>query len=788
MNEAVHRWSDNEGHQFRNKGAFLVSGYVRKNYYCIRSECRRQADSDKYRKFYDDKDIGCEARLSVYQFDDEEGVVYIHQKGEHNHERGHRYTTLVPEASARLVRLFQNNPSLKPNEYLTDRASQLSFDSANKAVRMETRNTTDLPRSELLTIADVQRARNKARSKQYLLQKDETPSVDEWIDTLRKADKVLFHQKRVESGNGTRATPFQLGLLSSLGRDMLEDHNGKPGAMVTSPISIDATFNTTKDPRMLLYTVIGRDSHGHGVPLSHLLTDSKECAIIIVWLRALRDRFEGWKPTCVLTDTAPEQISAIEQVFSRDILRLCTWHVLENFRKALGGTRVWPREDSEEFETFTHSLLPRLRALVKEPSVAVFERDLAALVDDFNQSSPSVAERKNMRYLQTYYLRPNSTHPPKDWALCYRQSETGPLADMNTTMLSESYHNTLKNTLCFRKVRNRMDSLIYTLMVRSVYYFGWKLRIQAAGKDVRTHAHSTAKSREKAALLKSIGISDSDFSWTTDNQCHYTSPSSSEVYLITVQNVFVMRESCTCKDFERWQSIRSHKCKHIFAANRARANSESDLRLAHYERMSSLGTASDSLAHLPEDPEAVPDFSNRQIQAEWDTLGPTLEELLEPLPATPLPFTQVSTSSSNATPLVAKLPPSPERKDLPNVLIRAGASIELANQLTSEFVRHPTLLSELMNVLKRPIPEDLCAVSISDRNKSRKLLPNVGTTTNMRPNMNKTRKTHKSATKRNTIVEVDLGLGIASGLEKLLKFNNSGGEVSATGAEIICLD
>lgn len=128
MNEAVHRWSDNEGHQFRNKGAFLVSGYVRKNYYCIRSECRRQADSDKYRKFYDDKDIGCEARLSVYQFDDEEGVVYIHQKGEHNHERGHRYTTLVPEASARLVRLFQNNPSLKPNEYNRQSvATQLRF-------------------------------------------------------------------------------------------------------------------------------------------------------------------------------------------------------------------------------------------------------------------------------------------------------------------------------------------------------------------------------------------------------------------------------------------------------------------------------------------------------------------------------------------------------------------------------------------------------------------------------------------------------------------------------------
>lgn len=121
MTEAVHRWSDNEGHQFRCRGSNVADSvwkdYVRRQYRCIRSECRRKEGKER-RAFFDDKLIDCPASLTVYQWNGEL-TVYIHQKSAHNHDPGHKYNTLVPEASEKLVSMFEDNPSLKPTEYLT---------------------------------------------------------------------------------------------------------------------------------------------------------------------------------------------------------------------------------------------------------------------------------------------------------------------------------------------------------------------------------------------------------------------------------------------------------------------------------------------------------------------------------------------------------------------------------------------------------------------------------------------------------------------------------------------
>lgn len=341
INEAVHRWSDQNGFQFRLKGSSVCAGYQRRDYYCIRSECR-QKEGSKHLTFYDKKNINCPARLVVYKFDDEkeEKTVRIHQKVDHNHAPGDKFLTLLPEVSEALVRMFLINPSCKPTEYMNQQAENCGYNDNDKAVRMSAYSDTNRPRSEILTLRNVQRARDKARSKQYLLRKGESESVEQWIKDLGK-QKVLCYQIRVEDAGASRKTftPFQLVLLPSLGRDMLENYQGKPGRMTKAPISIDATYNTTKDPRMLLYTVIARDSEGHGVPLSHLLCDSKEHQYIVLWLRGLRQRFDKWDPPCVLTDTAPEQIKPISMVFSRDKVRLCSWHVLETFRKVLGGLR-----------------------------------------------------------------------------------------------------------------------------------------------------------------------------------------------------------------------------------------------------------------------------------------------------------------------------------------------------------------------------------------------------------------------------------------------------------------
>lgn len=173
MNDAVHKWSNDQNQQFRNRGGSDCEGYMRRNYYCTRGECRRKKGAEP-RRFFDEKNTACPASLLVYQPKNEK-LVYIYKKGEHNHEPGGKYLNLVPEARERLVRIFMRDPHMKPKRYLAGRSPEAPSNDNDKDedARIETQSNINVPRSENLLLTDLQRARNKARSKQRLLRKGE---------------------------------------------------------------------------------------------------------------------------------------------------------------------------------------------------------------------------------------------------------------------------------------------------------------------------------------------------------------------------------------------------------------------------------------------------------------------------------------------------------------------------------------------------------------------------------------------------------------------------------------
>lgn len=91
MMDAVHQYSEQSDLQrYHSRGMNRHKGYVQANYRCARAECRRVADVTKRRPFYDEKNKSCPARLTVYRWDGE-FETYIHAKGEHNHEKEHKY-------------------------------------------------------------------------------------------------------------------------------------------------------------------------------------------------------------------------------------------------------------------------------------------------------------------------------------------------------------------------------------------------------------------------------------------------------------------------------------------------------------------------------------------------------------------------------------------------------------------------------------------------------------------------------------------------------------------------
>lgn len=566
-----------EKQQYRNRNSRSYENYSVFHFVCIRSECRRvQGVADRY-THYDSKNIDCPARLTAYTYKDDPKV-YIHTKGEpHNHEAGHKFITLNNTTRNELRDQLRINQSTSV-QVLLRQASSLGFDSEDKATQLHARIRQDIPRSQLIQASDLKYLRSGLMREKYELDKNENVSVSAWIRALGSS-RVLHYCARVKG-----VTAFQLALTSWIGIDELDDWKGKPGPMVEAPISIDATFNVTKDPKMLLYTVIGRDSCGHGIPLAHLLTDSKTSEVLQVWLTKLRERFPQWQPKMILTDTASEQIKAIKAVFPATKMWLCSWHVYETFRREFRAVMTRKKDSESEYTHVRHHLLPALYSLLHEKKISNFTaylKDFEALLDLWPANATNGLHRdddqRRIAYLRKHYLREDSRHPPTEWAQCYRQDAWGG-RQMDTTMLSESYHNILKNTLFQHKRRNnRMDYVIHVLMEDSVQWYSLKLKNQEAGRD-RSLSKDT-RSLNHAAFLRSIDISDSSIYWTSDTACLVKGSSSSyQITLPPTEREDRLAEClCNCSNYSfRAKASGSTMCKHIWAALRARQNNNQD--------------------------------------------------------------------------------------------------------------------------------------------------------------------------------------------------------------------
>lgn len=576
MTKAVDIYSDTiEFQQYRNRSCHKYETYSLNRYACIRRECRRVQNVRDRLTYYDNKNTGCPATLAVYSYQNDPAI-YIHAKNKHNHGASHQYMTLNRTTRESLRQELRSNHS-NATQILLNTAQSMDFTSDDKDARMNARICMDTPRSQMLGGIELSRIRSGILREKYQLHENENLSVNAWIAAL--GDRVLHYRLKVGS-----TTAFQLSLVSFLGIDKLDDYQGNPGRMQEAPISIDATFNVTKDPRMLLYTIVGRDSNGHGVPLAHLLTDSKSADIIQVWLMQLRHRFPSWLPSMILTDTAAEQIKAVKAVFPDTKMWLCSWHVYETFKREFRGVVTRKRDAENQYTHVQHRLLPALYTLLHESSISKFKAFLGefeSLLDAW-PSNPNVLHRdddtRKIAFLRKHYLRDNSRHPPTEWAQCYREDNWGG-KQMDTTMLSESYHNVLKNTLFQNKRRNnRMDYVIYILMVESVNWYALRLKNQASGRD--RSSTKDVRTLNQAAFERSLGISDVNIYWITDTKCCVRG-SSAVSYHVSLpppgKDDQLIDCECSCGDYiHRSKRSKSAVCKHIWASLRSRENNAQD--------------------------------------------------------------------------------------------------------------------------------------------------------------------------------------------------------------------
>jgi hypothetical protein len=96
---------------------------------------------------------------------------------------------------------------------------------------------------------------------------------------------------------------------------------------------LDATHNTTYYDGMLLFTVIVRDRHGHGMPIAWLISSNGKGDTIDYFLMNLRAINPTVIPGKFMSDNDSAQLGRIRYRYPESHLLLCWWHVLHSWQK-----------------------------------------------------------------------------------------------------------------------------------------------------------------------------------------------------------------------------------------------------------------------------------------------------------------------------------------------------------------------------------------------------------------------------------------------------------------------
>ncbi|XP_073669302.1 uncharacterized protein [Paramisgurnus dabryanus] len=77
-----------------------------------------------------------------------------------------------------------------------------------------------------------------------------------------------------------------------------------------------------------LFTLIVRDSHGHGIPVAYMILGNEKQATIQLALEKLKPTFYI-APRCFMVDKDQGEINAIRKVFKESDVLLCWYHVTQ---------------------------------------------------------------------------------------------------------------------------------------------------------------------------------------------------------------------------------------------------------------------------------------------------------------------------------------------------------------------------------------------------------------------------------------------------------------------------
>ena len=155
-----------------------------------------------------------------------------------------------------------------------------------------------------------------------------------WVEEFKESPHnpiILFKTqgKQLENMENVGTDDFILVLQTQFQLDMLKANGNKC-------ICMDATYGVNMYAFMLI-SILVIDEYGEGIPVAWAITNREHTAILIQYMKAIKQKMCSLTPQWFMSDDADQFFNAFKAVFGSTGTKkvLCAWHIDRSWRRAL---------------------------------------------------------------------------------------------------------------------------------------------------------------------------------------------------------------------------------------------------------------------------------------------------------------------------------------------------------------------------------------------------------------------------------------------------------------------
>ncbi|KAK6037442.1 hypothetical protein COOONC_25053 [Cooperia oncophora] len=285
-------------------------------------------------------------------------------------------------------------------------------------------------------------------------------------------------------------------------------------------ISLDDSRHNTRY-NIKLATLMVADEKDRGLPAAFLLSNTMTTDNVSNLFKVIKELMPDFNPRRIVTDEAQCFWNGFRKTSpdSSTELHYCRIHI----------AKTWERKTKEVVDAILRPSVDKaLRELLKETRLHVFEQRFAEILAFLNVKGQTVMAE----YLSKNYLGKTTS-----WA-----SFTNKGAIMETTMISERWHRTIKDDILHRNANCRLDCLI-ELLIRATEEKADTIEIMDRRRFVKSSFRvlETIKNHQKAVTF--YGKRTDRIRLVKDNEWRVETSKEKECFTVLSEG----RCSCNCK-------------------------------------------------------------------------------------------------------------------------------------------------------------------------------------------------------------------------------------------------